>query len=134
MMQSLGVIQGCISSGNEPQILKGIEMLGLTGDERFWVNLRPFLRSDEIKIRHAAAAALEKFSKPATQTSITKSSAASSKDDSREIRFLALKMLARSATRNGSTTWLKASLIQARATASWPKRFSFRTMTINSVN
>ncbi|GAB1352009.1 hypothetical protein MASR1M12_07400 [Erysipelotrichia bacterium] len=95
MMQSLGVIQGCISSGNEPQILKGIEMLGLTGDERFWVNLRPFLRSDEIKIRHAAAAALEKILKTGDSDEHYEIIGRLIKDDSREIRFLALKMLAR---------------------------------------
>jgi len=70
-------------------------MLGLTGDERFWVNLRPFLRSDEIKVRHAAAAALEKILTTGDSDEHYEIIGRLIKDDSREIRFLALKMLTR---------------------------------------
>ncbi len=95
MMQSLGVIQAYISSSNDSDVLKGIEMLGLTCDERFWVNLRPFLRSDDTKIRHAAAVAFEKILHSGESDEHYEIIGRLVKDDSREIRFLALKMLTR---------------------------------------
>ncbi len=95
MMRSLDIIHAYISSDSEPEILKGIEMLGLTGDERFWVNLRPFLRSSEVKIRLAAAGALEKILQNADSDEHYETIGRLIKDDLREIRFLALKMLAR---------------------------------------
>lgn len=95
MMLSLSVIHGYIKGSNDADVLKGIEILGLTGDERFWVNLRPFLRSPEIKIRHAAAVAFEKILHNGDSDEHYEIIGRLVKDDSREIRFLALKMLAR---------------------------------------
>ncbi|NCB38034.1 MAG: hypothetical protein EOM80_04625 [Erysipelotrichia bacterium] len=95
MVQSLRIIQGYLSAKNDTDLLKGIEILGLTCDERFWVNLKPFLKSPEIKIRLAAANAFEKILQIADSDEHYEIIGRLIKDDSREIRYLALKILAR---------------------------------------
>ncbi|HNX76455.1 MAG TPA: hypothetical protein PLM07_06450 [Candidatus Rifleibacterium sp.] len=95
MIQSLGVIQNYLAGNTDSEVLKGIEMLGLSGDERFWVNLKPFLRNTDTRIRHAAALAFEKILHNGDSDEHYEIIGRLVKDDSREIRFLALKMLTR---------------------------------------
>lgn len=95
MMSSLKIIHRFISSENESELLKGLEIIGYTGDERFWVNLRPFLSHSDIRIRHAAVFSLEKILNSAGTDEHYEIIGRLIKDDSREIRYLALKMLAR---------------------------------------
>jgi HEAT repeat protein/MFS family permease len=95
MMRSLEIIQGFISTSDHASILKGIEIIGYTGDERFWVNLRPFFASADVKIRLAAAQAFEKILSNGETDEHYEIIGRLIKDDLREIRYLALKMLAR---------------------------------------
>lgn len=95
MLQSLQVLQNSIYSDNEEERLKGIEIIGFTADERFWVNLKPFLNSPETRIRAVAASALEKIVTHGEAEELYEVIGALIKDSSREIRFLALKILAR---------------------------------------
>lgn len=95
MMHSLQIINQYVSSNTESELLKGIEIIGYTSDERFWVNLRQFLRSPDIKIRLAAASSLERILANGDSDEHYELIGRLIKDDSREIRYLALKMLSR---------------------------------------
>lgn len=95
MMHSLQIINRYISSNLEPDLLKGIEIIGYTGDERFWVNLRTFLKSPDIRIRLAAVSSLERILSNGDSDEHYDIIGRLVKDDSREIRYLALKMLTR---------------------------------------
>lgn len=95
MMRSLEIIQSYILSSDHSSLLKGIEIIGYTGDERFWVNLRPFFSSGEVKIRLAAAQAFEKILVSGESDEHYEIIGRLIKDDLREIRYLALKTLAR---------------------------------------
>ncbi|EKD83876.1 MAG: hypothetical protein ACD_39C00393G0001, partial [uncultured bacterium] len=95
MMRSLEIIHGYISDTDNANMLKGIEIIGYTGDERFWVNLRPFFGSADVKIRLAAAQAFEKILSDGETDEQYEIIGRLVKDDLREIRYLALKMLAR---------------------------------------
>jgi ATP/ADP translocase/HEAT repeat protein len=95
MMQALELIDAYVSRGDTADLLKGIEIIGYTGDERFWVNLRPFFSSGDVKIRLAAAQAFEKILRSGESDEHYDVIGRLIKDDLREIRYLALKMLAR---------------------------------------
>ncbi|MEW6711528.1 MAG: hypothetical protein AB1403_17025, partial [Candidatus Riflebacteria bacterium] len=95
MLQSLQILQCSIYSEDEADRLKGIEIIGFTGDERFWVNLKPFLSSGDTRIRLAAATALERIVCNGEADELYEIIGTLIKDSSREIRFLALRILAR---------------------------------------
>lgn len=95
MLQSLQILQCSIYSENELERVKGVEIIGFTGDERFWVNLKPFLISPDMKIRQVAATALERIVTSGEADELYDIIGSMIKDSSREIRFLALKILAR---------------------------------------
>jgi HEAT repeat protein/MFS family permease len=95
MLQSLKILQSTIHSDDEDEKLKGIEIIGFTGDERFWVNLKPFLSSADTRIRLAATASLEKIVGKGEADELYEVIGSLVKDSSREIRFLSLKILRR---------------------------------------
>lgn len=95
MLLSLEIIRALISSQDVTSQLKGIEIIGYTGDERFWVNLRPFFGSGDVKIRLAAAQAFEKILSNGESDEQYEIVGRLIKDDLREIRYLALKILSR---------------------------------------
>jgi hypothetical protein len=95
MLQSLKILQDTIYSNQETEKLKGIEIIGFTGDERFWVNLKPYLVSNDTRIRLAAAKSLEKMVKTGESEELYDTIGLLVKDSSREIRYLALKILER---------------------------------------
>lgn len=95
MLESLKILQCSIYSENEHERLKGVEIIGFTGDERFWVNLKPFLVSSEAKIRLVAATALERIISVGEADELYEIIGAMIKDSLREVRFLALRILVR---------------------------------------
>lgn len=95
MLQSLQILQCSIYSENELERVKGVEIIGFTGDERFWVNLKPFLASADAKIRLVAATALERIVSRGEADELYEIIGTMIKDSSREVRFLALKILTR---------------------------------------
>ena len=95
MMRSLEIIQAYILAGDSASVLKGIEIIGHTGDERFWVNLRPFFSSGDVRIRLAAAQAFEKILVSGETDEHYEIIGRLIKDDLREIRYLALRILTR---------------------------------------
>ncbi len=95
MVLSMQIINDLIYSQVEKEKLLGIEVLGFTYDERFWVNLRPFLSSADSKVRLAAARSLELLMKSGEAGEHYDLMSQLIKDDYREIRHLALKMMAR---------------------------------------
>jgi HEAT repeat protein len=95
MMQSLKIIHHYFAVGSDIELMKGIEVIGYTADERFWVNLKAYLRSSDIRIRHAAVAALERIVSSGDSDEHYEIIGRLIKDDSREIRYLALKILSR---------------------------------------
>lgn len=95
MLQSLQILQQSIYSENESARVKGIEIIGFTGDERFWVNLKPFLVSNDTKVRLVAAKALERIISAGEAEELYEILGSLIQDTSREIRYLALKILSR---------------------------------------
>ncbi|MFZ2959067.1 MAG: HEAT repeat domain-containing protein [Candidatus Ozemobacteraceae bacterium] len=51
MMKALIIIQRLLFSHNPDEVALGIKTLGETRDERFWVNLRPHLKSENASLR-----------------------------------------------------------------------------------
>ncbi|MGM0598258.1 MAG: hypothetical protein ACQETH_00455 [Candidatus Rifleibacteriota bacterium] len=95
MVQSLKILQASINSSDEDELIKGVEVLGYTGDERFWVNLKPFINSRDTAIRKAAAQAIEKVVSNAETDELYDVISSMISDSNREIRFTGLKILQR---------------------------------------
>ena len=95
MMSSLKLVHELINSSETEKVIKGLEVIGFTQDEKFWVNLKFFLASENQRIRLAAAKSLEKIICIGQASEHFELIGQLINDSSREIRFLALKILSR---------------------------------------
>jgi len=95
MMKALSVLQQMLREKDSDTVALGIHSLGLTRDERFWVNLRPFLISDDPKLRLAAMRSMNLMVQAGEIYEHLDILQGLIRDSVREIRTLAIRIVGR---------------------------------------
>ncbi len=95
MMKALLILQKLIFGKNPEEIVLGIQSLGETRDERFWVNLRTYLSSDQPELRLAAMRSMNLMIQAGEVMEHLELLYKLLKDEVREIRSLAIRIIGR---------------------------------------
>jgi HEAT repeat protein len=95
MMKALLVLQKYLYSPNATEAVMGINALGRTRDERFWVNLRPYLSHNSGHLRLAAVRAMESLVQVGEVQDHLEVLEELLHDPVREIRSLAIQIIGR---------------------------------------
>lgn len=108
MMKALSVLQEMLRQKDSNIVALGIHSLGLTRDERFWVNLRPFLISEDPKLRLAAMRSMNLMVQAGEIYEHLDVLQALLRDSVREIRTLAIRIVGRVRARQSVPLLLEA--------------------------
>ncbi len=95
MMKALLILQRLTFSKDPEEIVLGIQTLGETRDERFWVNLRTYLSSPQPDLRLAAMRSMDLMIQAGEVVEHLEILYRLLKDKVREIRALAIKIIGR---------------------------------------
>lgn len=95
MMKALLILQKLVFSKDPAEAVLGIKALGKTRDERFWVNLRMFLKHPEDKIRREAMRAMNLMIRMGEVQDHLEVLPELVKDRVREIRSLSIQIMGR---------------------------------------
>lgn len=108
MMNALSVLQQMLHEKDSDIVALGIHSLGLTRDERFWVNLRPFLISEDPKLRLAAMRSMNLMVQAGEIYEHLDILQSLIRDSVREIRTLAIRIVGRVRARQSVPLLLEA--------------------------
>lgn len=108
MMKALSVLQQMLHEKDSGIVALGIHSLGLTRDERFWVNLRPFLISEDPALRLAAIRSMNLMVQAGEIYEHLDILQALLRDPVREIRTLAIGIVGRVRVRQSVNPLLEA--------------------------
>jgi len=108
MMKALLVLQKMLYEKNSENVALGIHSLGLTRDERFWVNLRSFLTSSEPRLRLAAMRSMNLMVQAGEVYEHLEMLQTLLHDAVREIRTLAIRIISRVRVRQSAMLLLEA--------------------------
>ncbi|MBF0543401.1 MAG: HEAT repeat domain-containing protein [Candidatus Riflebacteria bacterium] len=95
MTKALTILQKLLFSSNPQEIALGIKALGEIREERFWVNLRPFLKSEDSSLRLAAIRSMNYLVKTGEIQEHLEILQNLTKDPIREIRSMAIQIIGR---------------------------------------
>lgn len=95
MMKALLILQRLTFSKDPKEIILGIQTLGETRDERFWVNLRTYLSSPQPELRLAAMRSMDLMIQAGEVVEHLEILYRLLKDKVREIRALAIRIIGR---------------------------------------
>jgi len=108
MMKALLVLQNMLYDKDAEHVALGIQSLGMTRDERFWVNLRPFLTSPEPRLRLAAMRSMNLMVQAGEVYEHLDMLQALIHDPVREIRTLTIQICGRVQARQSANLLLEA--------------------------